>query len=159
MVLLLDLPHLVERHDRAAESPGQRAGALDDLLQDNADVEAHADPQDGGAELGDAIPQRLVLPPQFLRPLHSPPPFRIPDQASVPRPQALARSRSRVGDASGSAGANNSEWGKEFIGLSGNKGQLSDWIHCLAVCSSAAFLYSEMRDDFQRRLAKNSKPG
>ena len=41
-------------------------GALDDLVQDGVEVEAGADAEDGGAELGDAVSQRLVLSPQIV---------------------------------------------------------------------------------------------
>ncbi len=55
-----------------AHGLGWTPSALDDLLQDGADVDAHADPQLGGAELVDEIPQRLDLSPQFAGTLHSP---------------------------------------------------------------------------------------
>ena len=63
---VLGLPRVVDGRDHAVAGAGQRAGAVDDLLQDGVDVEARADAQDRRAQPGDALPQRLVLSPQFV---------------------------------------------------------------------------------------------
>ena len=60
------LSALVDGRDAAVSGPGQGARALDDLVQDGVEVEAGADTEDGGAEPGDAVSQRLVLSPQAL---------------------------------------------------------------------------------------------
>ena len=60
---VLDLPRVVESRDHAISRAGQRAGAVDDLVQDGGDVEARADAQDRRAQPGEAVPQRLVLSP------------------------------------------------------------------------------------------------
>ena len=61
-----DPPVVVEGGDAAVPGPGQGAAALDDLAQDGVEVEAGADAEDGRAQPRDAVPQRLVLPPQVL---------------------------------------------------------------------------------------------
>ena len=60
------LSALVDGRDAAVSGPGKGAGGLDDLVQDGVEVEAGADAEDGGAELGDAVSQRLVLSPQIV---------------------------------------------------------------------------------------------
>ena len=51
------LPTGVDGRDRAVAGAGQRAGTLDDLLQDGVQVEACADAQNGRAQPGDTFPQ------------------------------------------------------------------------------------------------------
>ena len=64
---VLGLPAFVEGGDSAVSGAGQGAGALDDLVQDGVEVEAGADAQDGRAQPGDAVSQRLVLSPPARR--------------------------------------------------------------------------------------------
>ena len=55
------LARLVDGGDGAVARAGERAGALDDLLQHRVEVEARADAQAGRAQGGDALAQRFVL--------------------------------------------------------------------------------------------------
>ena len=59
-------PGVVEGHQRAIAGPGQRTGAVYDPLQDGGEVEAPADAKAGLAQPGEALPQRLVFPPQTV---------------------------------------------------------------------------------------------
>ena len=63
---LAGLPAGIDGRDRTVAGAGQRAGALDDLLQNGVQVEACADAQDGRAQPGETVPQHLVLLPQFI---------------------------------------------------------------------------------------------
>ena len=60
---LLDRAAFVDSRDHAVAGAGQRAGAVDDLVQDGVEVEARADAQDRHAEPLDALAQRRVLLP------------------------------------------------------------------------------------------------
>jgi len=82
------LPRFVDG-DEAVARAGERAGAVDDLLQDGVEVEARADAQDGGAEGGDALPQRLVLPLQVVGLRKR----ALPPDRSVSRPAGTVESR------------------------------------------------------------------
>ena len=53
------LPGLVDGGDAAVACAGQRAGALDDLLEHRVEVESGADAQAGRAQRGDALAQRF----------------------------------------------------------------------------------------------------
>ena len=55
---------LVDGDDDPVAGAGQPAGAVDDLGEHGVEVERRADAQDGRAQRGDALAQRLVLPPQ-----------------------------------------------------------------------------------------------
>ena len=61
---LLHVPGAVVGRDDAVAGVGQRAGAVDDLLQHRVEVEARADAQDSVAQPGDALLERLDLSPQ-----------------------------------------------------------------------------------------------
>ena len=65
------LPAFVEGGDSAVSGAGQGAGALDDLVQNGVEVEARADAQDGRAQPGDTVSQRLVLSPQLVGTIQS----------------------------------------------------------------------------------------
>ena len=54
-------PRLVDGGDGAVARVGERAGALDDLLEHRVEVEAGADAQAGRAQGGDALAQRFDL--------------------------------------------------------------------------------------------------
>ena len=69
---LLGLTHVVDGRDHAVAGAGQRAGAVHDLVQDGVEVEARADALDSSVQRGEAVPQRLVLLPQFVRTLQWP---------------------------------------------------------------------------------------
>ena len=64
--VLQRLPRVVDGRDRPVAGAGQCPGALDDLVQDGADVEARADAQDRPAQPGHAVAKRLVLSPQLV---------------------------------------------------------------------------------------------
>ena len=53
------LPGVVDGRDQAVAGAGQLAGAVDNLPQDGLEVGAGADAQDGGAQLRDAVLERL----------------------------------------------------------------------------------------------------
>ena len=57
------LAGIVDGRDPAAAGADQRAGAVENLLQDDVDVEACADAQDGRAQPGDAVVLLCALPP------------------------------------------------------------------------------------------------
>ena len=69
---VLGLSRVVEDRDGSVASAGELAGAFHNLAQDGVEVQARADAQAGGAQLGDAILQRLHPSPQFVWTLHSP---------------------------------------------------------------------------------------
>ena len=58
---ILELPRPVDGSDGAAARAGERASAIDDLLQDGGHVEARADSQDRRTQRGDTLPQRFCL--------------------------------------------------------------------------------------------------
>ena len=84
---LLGPPRVVEGRNHAVAGAGQRAGAVHDLAQDGADVEGRADTQDGGAQPGDALPQRVVFSPQFVVTLHLPYLVRSRSKTRCPVPR------------------------------------------------------------------------
>ena len=59
---------LVDGGDRGVARIGERAGAVDDLLEHGREVEARADAQAGLAKRGEAGAQRFVLAPERGRP-------------------------------------------------------------------------------------------
>ena len=75
---LLDRAAFVDGRDHAVAGAGQRAGAVDDLVQDGVEVEARADAQDRRAEPRDALAQRRVLLSQFVGTVQPP---TLPDPA------------------------------------------------------------------------------
>ena len=57
----LYLPGVGEGHQRAVASPGERTGAVYDLLQDGGEVEAFVDPKAGLAHPGQTVAERVNL--------------------------------------------------------------------------------------------------
>ena len=69
---LQDRAAFVDGRDHPVACAGQRAGAVDDLVQDGVEVEAGADAQDRRAKRRDALAQSCVLPPQLVGTVHPP---------------------------------------------------------------------------------------
>ena len=69
---VLDMLVLADGRDHAVARSGQRAGAIDDLLQDGVEVAARVDAHACRAQLRDAFPQRLVLAIELVGTLHGP---------------------------------------------------------------------------------------
>ena len=85
---VLDLPGLADGRDQSVAGADQRAGAVDDLLQDGVEVEAGADAHAGRAQPRDALPQRLVLAKEIFGTLHGPAPAASAAGRRSARPQA-----------------------------------------------------------------------
>lgn len=64
------LPRLVHGRDDAVPRAGQRAGALQDLVQDGIEVKTRVDVLNCRTQLGDALAQRLHLPSKVVETGH-----------------------------------------------------------------------------------------
>ena len=94
---------VVDGHDDAVAGAGERTGAVDDLLQHRSHVEARADAQDGRAECGIALLERLDLARLLIVAVQwSPLPNRA-RRAVAPRDEP-GRPGYRVGCSTGRAG-------------------------------------------------------
>ena len=63
---VLGRARLVNGRDHPVARAGEGAGAVHDFLEDGVEVEARAEPQDGGAQAGNAFLECSDLPPQIL---------------------------------------------------------------------------------------------
>ena len=79
---VLDLSPLVDGGDHTAAGAGEGAGAFHDLLQDGIDVQACADAQDRRDQPCVAVPQRLVLLPEFLETFQRSSPGHLPPETA-----------------------------------------------------------------------------
>ena len=64
-------PRVVEEGEQAVAGAGERAGGVEDALQDGVEVEAFVDEQAGAAQAGEALSQRFNLLHGFAGGCHS----------------------------------------------------------------------------------------